>query len=174
MRAIATLWGLESLTQEVVPLLALLAFVTTAAELPEARTMANEIATHWEALTTEAQQWVDGVKLLKVVEQLLGVMLPAAAATAAIAAAEPAQILDAVGAALYLGEVLQRSVGDIRFPTRPIRRAPRPRHSSRGPATGTGGESGAEASSMLDGMRGRDELDAQGREAGTHQETGRV
>ncbi|KAL1518612.1 hypothetical protein AB1Y20_002900 [Prymnesium parvum] len=42
MRAMAALWELEPLRRAEVPLLALVAFLTTAAELPEARDLANE------------------------------------------------------------------------------------------------------------------------------------
>mmetsp|Transcript_22284 Transcript_22284/g.53442 ORF Transcript_22284/g.53442 Transcript_22284/m.53442 type:complete len:600 (-) Transcript_22284:3659-5458(-) len=105
MRAMASLWGLnKQLLGERVPLLALLGFMAKATELPQARALANELATNWDTLSIDAEKILNGV------EQLIHVMLPAAGTSTVLDAAKPARALDAVTASLYMGDVLRRSV----------------------------------------------------------------
>ncbi|KAL1515254.1 hypothetical protein AB1Y20_001888 [Prymnesium parvum] len=114
MRELAELWHLEQLSQAKVPRLALICFMTAATELPEARALANEIAHGWEALTKSTKSLLDGEQLLQAIDQFAQMMLPVAGSPAVLAAAQPVQDLDAVGAALYLGEVLRHSVSPTR------------------------------------------------------------
>ncbi|KAL1515487.1 hypothetical protein AB1Y20_002111 [Prymnesium parvum] len=105
MRAMAALWGLNpQLHEPQVPLLAPVAFMAAATALPDTRATANELAVHWE------KSILDKEKFFETVEHALFLMTSAAHTPAVLSAAAPARALDAVSAAIYMGEVLQNSV----------------------------------------------------------------
>lgn len=62
MRSLASLWQLEQLSPEKVPLyLALVGFIAAAAEMPEQRALANElVAQSWDELSSERGPTLDG------------------------------------------------------------------------------------------------------------------
>ncbi|KAL1500216.1 hypothetical protein AB1Y20_012885 [Prymnesium parvum] len=99
MRAVASLWGMEPLGGAQVPLVALLAFLTTAAELPEARNVAiNELACNWAELTGGAKPTIDGEALLRSIDEIIGMTLPAAKSETVLAVVSQVGVMDAVSA----------------------------------------------------------------------------
>ncbi|KAL1520645.1 hypothetical protein AB1Y20_022218 [Prymnesium parvum] len=70
VRDLASLWELEQLSLDEVPLLSLVAFLAAAAEMPEPRQLANELTLNWDELTGSTKPLIDGAQLLDAVDDI--------------------------------------------------------------------------------------------------------